>query len=199
MRAACRNYYLHHAKRNLNPLQAPGRRTPVSSRIPVTRVMKTAAPSNQTTHPAFSSQTFSCGSLAPLIGAAYTYWFIGAKEEAKGAGPLERSSLLRAAEEPQGSGLSPKITASHELATCRGPAANPLGWRSGRRPDFIGAVQHPRIERRLIIPSCPSMPSRNSPLLAPPACNDLRPTRANGDRENCVRYLRLKRYELLPV
>jgi hypothetical protein len=67
---------------------------------------------------------FIAGSLAPLIGAAYTYWFIGAKQESKGQGLW---SVLCAAEEPPGSGLSPKITASYELATCGGPAAKSLG------------------------------------------------------------------------
>ncbi len=55
--AACRNCRLHHAKHNLDPLQVSGRRAPISSRIPVTRVMRTAVPSNQATHPALTSQT----------------------------------------------------------------------------------------------------------------------------------------------
>src|SRR6266478_6812736 len=48
MRAACRNCRLHHAKRNFKPPKAPGRRAPLSSRIPVTLVMRTAAPSDRT-------------------------------------------------------------------------------------------------------------------------------------------------------
>src|SRR5258707_9743931 len=55
--ADCRNCGLHHAKHNLDPLQVSGRRAPISSRIPVTRVMRTAVPSNQATHPALTSQT----------------------------------------------------------------------------------------------------------------------------------------------
>src|SRR5882762_11483986 len=99
MRAACRHCRLHHAKRNFNPLEVPRRRAPISSRIPVTRVMRTAAPSNQTTHPAFTSQT-SHAVLWRLrfFGAAdriaYTSWLLGAKEESKGLESLECSSVL---------------------------------------------------------------------------------------------------------
>ena len=87
MRAACRHCRLHHTKRNFNPLEAPGRRAPISGRIPVTRVMRTAAPSNQTTQPAFTSQT--CGLWRRLIGVAYTSWLLGVKEESEAPEPLE--------------------------------------------------------------------------------------------------------------
>src|SRR6267142_1691615 len=93
MRAACRHCHLHHTKRNFSPLKAPGRRAPISSRIPVTRVMRMAAPSNQATQPAFTSQT--CGSLAPPIGIAYTSWLLGVKQESEGPAPLESSSVTR--------------------------------------------------------------------------------------------------------
>jgi hypothetical protein len=44
-----------------------------------------------------------------------------------------------------------KMAVSRELATCSALAATPLGRRSGRRPDLIGASQHLGIERRAII------------------------------------------------
>ena len=94
----------------------------------------------------------------------------------------ERSSVLCVAEEAPRIRFELQNAASHERVTCRGPAATPLRRRSGRRPDLMGAAQHPRIGRRAIVPSCPSMQSRNSPLLPKSlACNDPRPARANGD------------------
>jgi len=63
MRAACRNCRFHHAKCNFKPPKAPGRRAPLSSRIPVTLVMRTAAPSNRTSlqrsHPRRPMRFFS--------------------------------------------------------------------------------------------------------------------------------------------
>ena len=44
----------------------------------------------QTTHPVFTSQTSTCGSLAPLIDVAYTSWLPGAKDECQRSGAFSR-------------------------------------------------------------------------------------------------------------
>src|SRR5713226_4245031 len=87
-----------------NPFQAPpARSAPGSSRVSVTRVMRTAAPSNQTTHPAFTSQT----SHAVLSAADRRSLYVlatCAKEESQGPEPLEGSSVkyVGGAEDPVG-------------------------------------------------------------------------------------------------
>jgi hypothetical protein len=95
-----------------------------------------------------------CGSLAPLIRTAYTSWLIGAKEESKDPESLANSSAMPVTEEAEGSSLNFKVVASPEIATRGGLAAAQLGRRSRRRPDLIGAAQHPGIEQRAIIASC---------------------------------------------
>jgi len=146
MRAACRNCRLHHAKRNFKPPKAPGRRAPLSSRIPVTLVIRTAAPSNRTSHPAFTSQTSYAVLWRRRSGAAYTSWLSGAKEESKGLKPLECSSTTRVTEGAQGSGLNSKMAASRKLAARRGLAVTPFGQRFDR-PDLMCAAQHPEFDR----------------------------------------------------
>ena len=158
MRGASRNCRCHHAKRYFKPFQPPERWAPGSSRISVRRSCHDDDRVIQPNNP--SSVHFPdvpCGSLAPQIDVAYTSWLPGAKEESKGQGPFASSSVMRVTEEPQGSGLELQTGRAQELATCRGRAATPLGRRSGRQPDLIGAAQHPGIERCAVIPTTPAL------------------------------------------
>jgi hypothetical protein len=158
MRAACRHCRLHHTKRNLNPLKAPGRWAPISSRTPVTRVMRTAAPSNQTTQPAFTSQTCHAVLWRRRSAVAYTSWLLGVKEESEGPAPLESSSATRCHARAQGSDLNSKMAASQELTALQRSGCNST-WPKIRPPvgcDRCSAASRDRAARHY--PSYPQLP-----------------------------------------
>ena len=145
MRAACRNCRFHHAKCNFKPPKAPGRRAPLSSRIPVTLVMRTAAPSNRTSlqrsHPRRSMRFFSAADRPQptLLG----YRRKGGVQRSEAFGLFIDDACHGTA---QGSGLNSKMAVSRKLAARRELAATPFGRRFGR-PDLMCAAQHPEFER----------------------------------------------------
>jgi hypothetical protein len=154
MRGACRNHRCHHAKRCFKPF--PATETVGSSdRVEYRRYCHD---DDGVIQPDIPSSVYfpdiPCGSLAALIRTAYTSWLIGAKEESKDPESLANSSAMPVTEEAEGSSLNFKMVASPGIATCGGLAAAQLGRRSRRRPDLIGAAQHPGIEQRAIIASC---------------------------------------------
>jgi hypothetical protein len=127
MRGACRNHRCHHAKRRFEPFPATAGS---SDRVEYRRychdddgVIQPDIPSG------VHFPDIPCGSLAPLISAAYTSWPIGAKEESKGPESLASSSLMRVTEGAQASGLNSRMVASPAIATCGGLAAAQLGQR----------------------------------------------------------------------
>jgi len=173
MRAACRNCRLHHAKRNFKPAKAPGRRAPLSSGIAVTLVMRTAAPSDRTSHPAFTSQT-SCGSLAPPIGRSLhvlATWRKGGVQRSETFGVFIDDACHGA----QGSGLNAKMPprGNSQLAkrwSQLHSVEDPAGW--------ILCVQ--RNIQKSSGAALTQLPLCNSPLLPPAVCNQWRRIRSGA-------------------
>jgi hypothetical protein len=138
--------------------------------------MMTTASSNQTSLPSVHFPDVPCGSLTPDQHSLYflATWRKGGVQRSGTFGEFIRDACHR--RDP--SGLNSKMVASPELATCEVLAT--AQRRSGRRPDLMGAAQHPGIERRAIIPAASQFIAKQ-PATTAPACSDPRPTRANGD------------------
>jgi hypothetical protein len=92
-------------------------------------------------------------------GLAYTSWLLGVKEESEGQEPLESSSVMRCHARAQRSGLNSKNGAgTHSLQRSGSKIRPPAG--------LIGAAQHPRMERRAIIPATLVSDSTGETLIA---------------------------------
>ncbi len=146
MRAACRNCRFHHAKCNFKPPKAPGRRAPLSSRIPVTLVMRTAAPSNRTSlqrsHPRRPVRFFSAADRPQptLLG----YRRKGGVQRSEAFGLFIDDACHGTA---QGSGLNSKMAASRKLAARREPQldlveGSPAGSHVCSATSRVRAVLH---------------------------------------------------------
>jgi hypothetical protein len=154
MRAACRHCRLHHTKRNFSPLkgtQTAGAHIEQNTCHACHEDGCAIQPNNPTS---VHFPDVSCGLWRRLTRRSLyvlaTWRKGGVRRFSVFEGPasLESSSVTRCYARAQASGLSSKMAASQELTACRDLAATPLGRRSGRRPDVIGAAQHPGIERR---------------------------------------------------
>jgi hypothetical protein len=141
-RGACRNHRCHHAKRRFKPFPATGT-AGSSDRVEYSYCHD----DDGVIQPDIPSSVYfpdiPCGSLAPLVGTAYTCWLIGAKEESQRSGVF--GELIPDACHRRGIQLelqNGRLTGNRNLrrARCR------TTWSK------IGAAQHPGTEQRAIIP-----------------------------------------------
>jgi hypothetical protein len=166
MRAACRNCRFHHAKCNFKPPKAPGRRAPLSSRIPVTLVMRTAAPSNRTSlqrsHPRRPMRFFSAADRPQptLLG----YRRKGGVQRSEAFGLFIDDACHGTA---QGSGLNSKMAASRKLAARRGLGRNSI-WSKIRPAGSYVCSATCRVRAVRHYPSSLCVTAR---YYHPPACN----------------------------